>query len=336
MSIRASFAKGVHRGKRFASGMDHMFKRAAKAMRRAAGSSTMTNRSDEGPSSAITSQHDSKLLYRRRRAPRKVRRKFRRRAKRFLKNQLKAQSSSTNLFQKYTIEASLTNLQRLFSIVSGYTWCGQGASSNDQVGNIYEVLQNIEAADPAGIAKDWYLTGMSTDYTITNYGDNTVELDVYEFVYRKDIEYENAVCSTDQFIREANDEEGLLPGAGSKIATTSLGFVPTDANKAMRSILIKSKQRFYIGAGNVISFTKRTKFFRPVKYVSTDFKERGNASFDNILTAKAGVTRGLLCILKGVPTATQSADPSTVAYNAQTRYTVKQVDRINDRHASGT
>ncbi len=297
---------------------------------------TLTGNSGEGASGAITGQHDSRMLYKRRRAPRKVRRKFQRRARRFLKNQLNAKSSSTNLFLAHDTFSAATDKQLVFTITAGYTWAGDGATSHDHVGNVYEICQNIEGADPSDIAKDWYLTGLSTDYTLSNtHATNPCELDVYEFVYRKDLQYQNANVTTASMIIEANDEESKLAGATSKLAIDDLGWVPTDANKAMRSILIKSKQRFYIAKGNAISFTKRTKFFRPVKYVSTDFKIRGSDNQADMYTAKAGVTRGIIVIAKGLPTQSLHSAAVDISYNAQSRYTVKQVDRDDDKHAQG-
>ena len=47
---------------------------------------------NEGPSSAVSTQHDSKMLYKRKRAPLKVRRRAARRYKNFLSNQLRLQT----------------------------------------------------------------------------------------------------------------------------------------------------------------------------------------------------------------------------------------------------
>ncbi len=333
---RSDLKHSFRQGKRFINDVNNAVATASKFMRAARGVGTTTGTPKEGASGAITGQHDSRMLYKRRRAPKRIRSKFRRKAQRFLKNQLNNKSSSTNLFSRSQNFGNEEDEQEVFTIVSGYTWCGIGTTSNDRVGNVYEVCQNIEAADPAGIAKDWYLTGMSTDYTLRNTSaSESMELDVYEFVYRKDLEYQNANITTTSMIIEANDEEVLLPGATTKIVATELGWVPTDANKAMRSILIKSKQRFYISAGNAISFTKRTRFFRPVKYVSTDFKIRGADNQVDMFTSKAGVTRGIICVMKGLPTNSLASAQVTLAYNAQTRYTIKQVDRESDKHAHG-
>lgn len=331
--IASAISHGAKRARKFIRGAQ-----AARAAVRAVKSeigSVLTGPGREGPSSAITGQHDSKMLYKRRRAPRKVRRRARRRARVFLKNQLSNKSSNTNLFEHYKIGYSDLDSQGIATITSGYTWSGAGTVNSDNIGSIYQVIQNIENADPTDIAKDWYLTGMSTDYTVANTSEVTMELDVYEFVYRKELTYESNVLTTAQFINEKNDEESKLPGATNKLVVTNLGWVPTDANVAMRYILIKSKQRFYLGAGNAVSFTKRTRYRKPVKYNGSDFEMSQNAANGDIFIARPGVTRGIIMVGRGLPNTSGAATATTFAWNAQTRYTVKQVDREDDKHATG-
>lgn len=296
---------------------------------------TETERSSgEGPSSAITGQMDSKVLYRRRRAPRRVRNRARKRAKVYLYRQLRAHSSNTNLFTRHISDSSSVDTQGVFTVTSGYTWCGSGTVGSDRVGSIYETCQNIENTDPVSVAKDWYLLGMSTDYTLTNVSTGSIECDVYEFVIRKDFSWKDTShISVYSFWKDILQEESKLPGATLAMSVNDLGVVPTDANKAMRNILIKSKQRFYIGVGNAVSFTKRTRFRRPVKYTSADFDISSSTGNIDVLQAKAGVTRGIFVIYKGLPTVANACGAATVAMANQTRYTIKQIDREDDKNA---
>ena len=218
----------------------------------------------------------------------------------------------------------------MFTITSGYTFCGGGTTWVDRVGTIYETVQNIENAVPEDQAKNWYLTGFSTDYTITNTTTlesiNTMELDVYEFMFRKDLTFKDASLSVGRMLQVANGEEVQLPGAVAKPLITSLGWVPTDANQAMRQIVILSKQRYYIASNNSVSFVKRHKFKHPVKYNSKDFEIQQQTDAANTFLAKAGVTRGIICVFRGLPNPSSAGEAVTIAYNAQTRYTMKELD----------
>lgn len=306
---------------------------AASAVKQELGS-VLTGLARQGASGAVTGQHDSKMLYRRRRAPKKVRMRARRRAKMFLKRQLSNKSSNTNLFQKNGTISALANAQDAYTITSGYTW---GTGSGDRVGDVYNVIQNMLNSEPHNSAQDFYLMGMSTDYTIKNGSTENVEIDVYEYVIRKDLEFQIGAATTSliDFINNAQGDETKLPGATNAMSSSNLGWVPTDANKAMRYIVIKTKQRFYIGPEQAISFTKRTKFFRPVKYTAQDFDNAVNGESANIITAKAGVTRGIIIVSRGLPDDGVASAASTLYYNAQTRYTMKQVDTNPDRSAVG-
>ena len=155
-AIYAGAKRGVRyyrRAKRVARSVKNEVESAAavaNAVVRGVKSVTQNSSAREGPASAITSQMDSKLLYKRRRAPRRVRARARRRAKAYLRRQLKAHSSNTNLFTRYITDSSSAGEQHMVSVTSGYTWCGSGTVGSDRVGSIYEVCQNIENTDPVG------------------------------------------------------------------------------------------------------------------------------------------------------------------------------------------
>ena len=316
-------------------------------------------REGEGPSNAISTQFDSKLLYRRRRAPRGVRRRARRRFKRFESLQLKNRASQTNLFQVNSLGygANAPGTQNLFTLTSGYTWCGtppNAGSLSDQVGNIYEVCQNMTSASPIADQNKYFLTGMSTDYTLTNIGVGTSEVDVYEFIARRDFTWsqfgrESGGGATDLSIRkmleEVTNSETQMPGAGAAMTFGNLGWVPTDANQAMKNIIILSKQRYYIGAGQAVSFVKRTRFKKPVSYDSTNMRMAVDINGliagtpetqDFILKARKGITRGIIVIYRGLPSAASAADAVNIAYNAQTRYSMKFLDMEDNKNALGT
>ena len=257
----------------------------------------------DGAAGAITQQNDSKMLYKRRRAPRRVRRKMYRKYKSFLAKQLKAVQDNTNLFQLTGTRSSGPDAQAMFSITSGYIRAP--TLTNDAVGDLHSFFSNVTSSIvPEDTSLKWYLTGISTDYTIVNAtAGGTVELDVYEWVCRKDFNMQGET-SVDDFLAVKLDEESLLPGGNNKMGTNSLGYVPTDSNEAMRYIVIKSKQRFYLGQNQAISFTRRIKYFKP-KLIMSDDLNHAAPSDGGFL--KAGVSRGILVVQKGLPSATNTA-----------------------------
>lgn len=288
----------------------------------------------EGPSAATTSQYDSRVLYRRKRAPKRVRRKAARKYKSHLAMQLKAVQDNTNLFQYNAAFSSVADKQLVFSITSGYASNGFTSGVNsDKVGTLYEFFSNLTGVTIVNdTSLKWYLTGLSTDYTLVNDSAGIAELDVYEYVYRRKFINDDSGNAADQ-LSEVLNEESKLPGAATKMATTDLGYVPTDSNEFMRFIVIKSKQRFYLGPGQATSLTKRVKYSKP-KLVSSEDLNIANQGSTSI--ALPGVTRGIICIARGLPSATNSGcDPVTIRFNAQARYRCKYINQDPNANAIG-
>lgn len=224
------------------------------------------------------------------------------------------------------------------SLTTGYLFAGVAAGT-DEVGQWFEVFQNKENSSPLESSKHWYVTNLSMDYTFVNKDpSNTMELDIYEFVFRKDytghiqnIETEKGVSGE---LKEALLAEAKLPGATAQMAITDLGVVPTDCNAYMKYIIIKSKQRYYLGPGNAASFIKRTKFHRPIKIQSEDFEIVNSSDNTDLLLARAGLTRGIIAIYRGTP-ANSGADAVNLGWNAQARYQFKVIDPNLNSNAQG-
>ncbi len=299
--------------------------------------SSNSTRTREGPSSAITTQKDSMSLYKRRRAPRKVRNRARKRYKNFLSRQLRAKNDNTNLFQDDFTFASAANMQQMNTITFGYL--GASAASTDKVGEWQDAMQNQLNADPNLTSLDWYVTGLTYDITISNStaldtpaNAVAVELDVYEYVFRKDYNVDQISIANE--LVESLGKETQMPGALNRMDFDDVGVVPTDANQFMRYIIIKSKQRYYIPIGDSVSFVKRINYKRPYKLTSDDFDELD----DSETIAKSGLTRGLILIQKGTvaQNAVNSIGITELRINVQSRYKFKSIDRNPNANARGT
>ena len=243
--------------------------------------------------------------------------------------QLKAVQDNTSLYQYNASFSSVANRQLVFSITSGYAYNNFTSGVNsDKVGSLFEFFRNLTVVNPVDTSLKWFLTGVSTDYTLVNDSEGIAELDVYEYVYRRKFISDGSGNAADQ-LSEVLTEEKLLPGALTKMATTDLGYVPTDSNEFMRFIVIKSKQRFYLGPGQATSFTKRVKYSKPKLVSSEDLNHALSASTLPIVSiALPGVTRGIICIARGLPSATNAGcDPVTIRFNAQSRYRCKYINQ---------
>lgn len=288
----------------------------------------------EGPAYAVTNQFDSKMLYKRKRAPKRVRRKARRRHRAYIARALKERSNFTNLYQKNgTLAVTVAGTQGVGSLVSGYTY--NNAVGSDAIGTVFEVAQNQYNLGPNFTTKRLYLYGMSTDYTLVNSSaSNTAEVDVYEFVARRDHQERLSTPSVANWFGDATAEEDKAPGALTKMSYGNLGWVPTDANTIMRYIIILNKQRYVLSAGQSCSFVRRVNFKRPVMYGIEDWEIAGSSDHNNFISLKRGVTRGIIIIYKGLPVGS-AADAVQISWNAQTRYKVKVLDTEPNTNALG-
>lgn len=333
-------ASRVNRSRRYGS-LNRMAKgKMALASSMLFGLKTLTNsfrkrRKTEGPGSAITNQNDSMTIYRRKRAPKKVRKRAAKRYKRFVVNQLKGHKDNTNLFTTNVGSTSAAGQQLITSVTFGYI---KTNAVTDECGNWYEAFQNYLNADPTLASKSFHITGMTYDVSLTN-GTTTadanahaMELDVYEFVFRKNHDT-NGAAGVKSLIENELNNEVKMAGSTLAMGVTSLGMTPFDANQAMKYIVIKSKQRYNIGRGQSVSFIKNIKFSRPIKLISSDFSDPVNASGD--WQAFAGVTRGLIFIQKG--TASQDGlaqvGVSLLLGNVQSRYRFKIIDTNANQNA---
>ncbi len=324
----------------FARSASNAFKAAvsvAKLVKRIGRVRTQTSRrNNEGPSSAITTQKDSMSIYKRRRAPRKVRNRARKRYKNFIKKQLIAHRDNTNLFDGTRVFLSSNAVQEVNSITFGYL---STRVINDDVGDWNSVFNNyLDASTPAA-SKDFFVTGLNYDITITNSTGTSdanalaIELDIYEFVFRKNKFYGNAEGVTGLLVNTLADET-KMPGATLNMLTTDVGYTPFDSNQAMKYIVIQSKQRYYLPRGESVSFIKNIKFSRPIKLISEDFDSASPADGD--WTAKGGLTRGLILVQKGTLSqdlSSQAIGATSLSVNVQCRYKFKVVDTNPNQNA---
>lgn len=237
--------------------------------------------------SAMTFQHDSRVTYRRKRAPRKVRRRAARAMKRFVKQDSKTLGLVSRVFQNAfapsTITpASFTDSQTiytdgLFGGISGsVTWGDTWAIANAEAlatksGNI-----NFRSAH-----MDFQIRNASTT--------NVLVADVYTVVARK------------EGYNEPGDDwtQGMLSegvAAGTSAATPSaLGVTPFDAPAFGSSWLILSKTTYRISPGNSVYLTLKGR--RNVMF-NTDRFEYDTSNTVSRTRMFRGLSKGFVCVFR--------------------------------------
>ena len=288
----------------------------------------------EGTRAALTNQNDTISLYKRRRAPRRVRRRARRRYRNFLSKQLRMLPDNTQQFNQVFTNTSTLNAQHFSTFTLFPMQVGLGVSTNNFTCHVQEAFDNVLNAASANASSHIYITGMNYDFTLANVSDKTAELDIYEFVIRKDKTFQPtaAFALTSAYV-DANDDEDVLPGASTKIALSDPGATPFDVNQMSKYVLLKSKQRIYLSAGQATSFVRDIKMRRPVKITSEELHDTSLGS--NEFTVKAGISRGIIMVHKGVPDATDNFPSVEIKGNVQAKLRFKVQEPNQNQNALG-
>lgn len=322
----ASAAYGVGRG---------LYTRLAKRFKSGRSLFTRTSGGND-TAKAITQQHDSRQLYKRKRRSRKARMMSMRKYKSFLHKQLKAECMRQYLSNLAASGSSLANEQNASFIVSG----ALQMDAQEGVGDLKSLIGNqIGVSSSASIAASdfkYYLIGMNIDYTITNDSAGTIELDVYDFRTKKDRRLETVGMLTSY--DEGFSDQQLISatiGNNTKIAYDTIGATPFMNPGFCKTFTVNGKRRFYISPGQTISWTDNVVFKKPYKLDPALTNQlAGDASHAFVL---AGVTRGLLLIYKGVPSSTNACgDAATIRHCSQTNYRYKLVCSAGNQTEIGT
>lgn len=273
----------------------------------------------------ITQQYDAKTLYKRRRPSRKAVHRRKRRYKNFINKQLLAVNWKSNLYNGVQSAASGVNLQQLLFITSG----AFSGPLSDQLGNLISLVQNDQnAANVSNIAYKYYLTSISTDHTFVNDSAGTMELDIYEWVARKDPIYTDASNAIfNNMVTTYMGNQPAIGGAGTVMTQNTLGWTPFDCAMLCRVAIIKSKRRYYISPGQTVSYIKTKKMKKAFKIPMEKSDDIvSTATEDDILRWCPGVTHGVICIYKGVPSATNACgDSVTLRSCSQCTYKFKKI-----------
>lgn len=274
---------------------------------------TVTRRRRRGTSGVgVTTQHDSRLVYRKKNMPRRKKRRWRAFTRRVNFIEEKELGSRTVLFNqnivsysdKYTSGSGIMTLA-LYPQTSTYSWL----SDLNVIAGL-ENAGNPTAAAGATIDQQTKILFQSAvlDFTLRNncinpqsgLSDNSfqLEVDIYEVSCRKDfvvgINAGTIYGTLGLAIDGEQASERALNGVGSSIRPTDRGATPWECTSALSKLGLKiyKKTKYFIPAGNVITYQMRD----PKKH-KLSFRDIGTEAGPN----RPGLTRWLLINYKMIP-----------------------------------
>jgi len=238
---------------------------------------------------SLTEQRDVTTLYRRKRAPRRVRRGARRAMKRFTYQMDKLQSMKTCIITYSTqINGSPTSLvdgQGVTGITMyGYNTNSYASNIDTANGDMPWIFARENGAYPTATTGSRKLRFRSCcmNYTIQNTFDEGVYMDIYFVIARKNnSETSNPNTEWNEALNVQNP--GNMPSAIT--SNTYYQVTPFDAPSFGRMWLIKSRRRVFLQPSEIYSFQQR---------------DAGNyvLNMEDVLNmrSKANVTEGVILV----------------------------------------
>lgn len=213
----------------------------------------------------VTNQFDKKTIYRKKKAPKRLRKKLKRSYKAFLYNTIKTHGSFTRVFNDLITDSILkvdrpTVQKWLICHLYGLNGTTPGGTIECGFADIGSIASDIPTA-----AKNRKIVFSSAvlDLTMTNssaIGENdalfpNLEVDVYEFSYRRDTQHQN-------FAALLGSAFGVVDqiGAGTKINMNQRGVAPFDMTGLMDNVKILRKTKFFLSGRQTATYQMRIPF----------------------------------------------------------------------------
>lgn len=246
---------------------------------------------------SLTGQHDVRRVYKRKRMPYRKKKRWVRFSKKVNAVITKALAPKFVVLNDATTGTAAVNTQYTASLnlygVEGSATFGP----ND--------MARIAAADSEwSDATRIRFESAVFDMTLTNVNTIAVELDVYEFIYRKDDTSANTVTLIDRLLVDS-------PNIGVGLTRATVGWTPFDTPGIGKWIRIMKKTKYFVQAGGQMTYQIRDARNR---YFNTSEFDQGT------FLAKKFFTRGLLLIAKGIPTATDGAGTVDLSFGVTRSY----------------
>lgn len=210
---------------------------------------------------SLSEQKDVTTLYRRRRAPRRVRRRARKAMKMFTYHMDKINSMKTCIITDVVSQSDtptgLANGQSVHGVTMyGYNLNTYASNSDTGNGDMWWIFARENGGDPTitSASRKLRFRSCTINYTVQNTGEAGLYLDLYFVIARKD----NG--STSDPAVEWNESINLQSPGNMPNAITSHDYyqvTPFDAPNFGRYWLIKSRRRVFMQPNEIYSFQQR-------------------------------------------------------------------------------
>ena len=307
------------------------------------------NRQRRQPSTGqgVTTQYDSRLIYRKRSMPRFKKRRWRRFSK---KVHAVAEKSWGTLTFVFNNSATFTNTQsgaQGLADMGLYGWQSSSSAFND-LKNMKDIIDNAAMTTDTGLpvgdsSKIFFQSGVM-DLTLRNTSTFTadatpaldslakLEVDIYECTQRQQAEDSSAVYSNPRGLFAVNTSKTLPIGGGAQaeVAINSRGATPFDMTYILGRFGVKiwKKSKYTLGNGEQMTYQ-----IRDPKRRVTELEAMGTGEGYN----KPGWTRWLLIVFKIPPGLTVGTTAGTYQENLTIgltrKYSLKISNYSEDRTA---
>lgn len=242
---------------------------------------------------SMTTQHDSRLVYKKRRMPRRKRRVWRsfKRKAQYVSN---TQNPRNTIVKTNYITGSCSVNQQMVVTLSLYP--GYNASDNalDDIRDCQALANQTFSDGQAQTTNQFFRSGFM-EATIVNTKATTVYMDAYWCYAKKDsiITPQTILSNGFKSTTQAADGDNLPTAVGSAVTENTLGITPFQSSEFCQHFSIWKKTRYILGQGQTVQLEWRdpkNRFLNPdSKFITGDW------------TVLRGWTKTLVLIFYTVP-----------------------------------
>lgn len=270
---------------------------------------TKTKQKKKTSGVGVTRQHDSRMVYRKKRMPRYKRKRWGNFVKKVQAVNAKQQGTKTLVLNasKQNTAVSYDQMLQFFSLYGR-----SGADPTNELGSSDLRYCMNQIAPAAPYSKKFTFKSGIMDLTVTNSGTKKLEVDLYHITYWGE-------GQAPSFGDALADAESTTPTMGTATALTlkARGATPFDFPALMRFLkcTIQKKTKYFIDAGDTITYQLRDA--KEYKYAEED--QLAIAGGDQL--AKKNMTQSVLLIAKTLAGATYDGAQLTTGVTRKYSFT---------------
>lgn len=281
---------------------------------------TGTDNSTSGQ--GVTAQYDRKVVYKKKRMPRRKRRRWARFIKKVNAVTMKTLGTKSVLYNNQ-LSTTTPGTTQAYAFVCLYGRDGASSSGIQCGANDMRLIMNN---DPQITTTSKIMVGSAIlDVTFTNVSSGAneqqsgIELDIYDIVFRKDDDSTQFI----QMITKAETETPLIGTTGASVLLSTRGVTPWELPSLLANgVKIIKKTKYFLGSGDCGTYQIRDAKNRILR---KSYVEQVDDQF-----IYPGYTRGLLFVHKGVPTPIPANQVTTTQIGVTRKYMYKIMQNQGD------